>query len=402
MAITYKQGGQNIVDINTNPQVLQWHNELADQFMERDPLYKLTSEIGLGRQVTKNVKFEWGEFNKELVSFTVSDTVSATSHIVADVAGASKYLEIVADDVLYDATNDVYLIVTTTPTANEIVCKIVGATSHALITSDDAYNAGVFTRICNLKENGLLETEANLNTLSYYAKVTNEYNYCQNIELWNKIDMQLAKQPWNFTNISRLEHNRAVMLQDMIDDIERMMWFGKRSVIATAPGSYGSRGFVNFGIQTQTGSLSTFNYSNWLTFIRTKVMLENQQRHMTGFCNDYMLQFVQELVEDSAFLTLDAKGSQDSFGLEVFTLKSPTCNIDLRWCRALDEVYGTTSAVLCVTNMNKIGIRHLEDLDVTTKTMVQPTRAKFYLDNTYASLGTMLLNAGEHSMLTLT
>jgi len=398
MAITYVQGRQAKANINDDVQKLDWRGELADQFKERNPLYMLSRNIGLGVNKTDNVKFQWGEFNQEMVSITVSNSTSGAAGTgTITLTAADKFKEVLKDDIFYNAANSAYLIVTERPTSNVVKVGLVGATSIGATTVD--YTGYVMYRITNMKENGLLESEANLNTLSYYAQVTDEYNYCQNIEHWARITKQLAAQPWQFTGMTRREHQQSVMYQNFVDDIENMMFHGKRSVIASGT-KYGSRGFVNFGIQTMTGSLSTFNYSNWLTFIRTKVMLENQKKRMTGFCNDYMLQFVQELVDESAFLTLDATGKQDSFGLEIFTLRSPQCTIELRQNRTLDKMY-PSQGKLMVMNLNKIGLRHLDGMNITSEFGVQPARSKNYLDNTYASVGTMLLNAGEHSMLTL-
>lgn len=393
------------VPTNTNQDVLafDWENQLADIFLHRNPFYGLAVNSGMGNHVADTIKFLWGEYDEDTPTVTVTDTVSSTSHIVV---GASEYLFLVADDILVNMENSHYLIVTTTPTSTSVVCYQIKSdgTGLELVDTDDEFNGETFLKIGNSKQIGSFETESVLNAISYFRTVTDQYNYVQMIEHWAKIAESEYNQKWHFTNTTKWQHMQDVMYQHHTDEIERTMWVGRFGVDTAIKtnGQYFTKGFFNFsGLGSQTGSLATAKFSDFVTFMRTKVTLKNEKETFSAFANPMMIQFITKMVEDTTYLTFDGKGVTDQFGIKVHTLVTPFGNLKIRRNRALKEIWGDT-AMLSVVDLPRVGLRHLNNMNTITRKNVAPTRAHFYLAQTYSTVGFQLMNPAMHSYWKLT
>ena len=389
------------VPTNTNQGVLdfQWENQLADIFLHRNPFYGLAVNTGMGNNVSKTIKFLWGEYDEDTPTVTVTDTVSATSHIVV---GANEYKYLVKDDILVNMATGSYLMVTTTPTSTSVVCyQITDETGVLeLIDTDDEFNGLTYLKIGNSKEIGAFETESVLNAISYFRTVTDQYNYIQMIEHWAKIAESEYNQKWMFKNYTKWQHMKDVMYQHHVDEIERTMWVGRFGVDTATKtnGQYFTKGFFNFsGLGSQTGSLATAKYSDFITFMRSKATLKNDQKEQyPAFANPMMIQFIAKMADNATYLTFDGDGKTDQFGIKVHRLVTPFGDVMIKRNRALKEIWGDT-AMLALVDTDLVGLQHLENMNTITRENVAPSRAHFYLAQTYSTVGFQLMNPAMHS-----
>ena len=389
-------------------QKLFWNPKLADTFLTRNTFFSLVDKVGMGRHETFNHKYNWGEYTDAGVKIT---TTTGDANKIVD--SGTDYKSVIKNDVLYCETLDTHLLVESTPSDTSITCGKMtvsagAATELGAVLAAADYGADViYYKIGVMQEDGSLVLDSELDAISYFKEADDKSNYTQIQEDYIKISKQAAAEKWQFSGMTRREHMRAVKMAKHIDKIEKTMWHGV-SVADTnsTNGRYGSRGFFNFqSIQTQTGTMAAFDHDNFLTFCRAKVMASNEKEELDAFVNPYMLQMITRWVKDTAFLTFDAQGKTDKFGIRVFELVSPQVVLKLRQNRSLKDIY-PSKAVMAVIDLSKVGMRYLagsgENYNTSIEYDVQPTRANFFLDKIYSDIGLELHNAENHSSLVLT
>ena len=396
-----EKGTMAAYGINTNVQRLDWNPALADTFLKRNSYFTLVDKAGMGRHPCINHKFEWGEYSDAGISLTITggsaDTLTCT-------AGDADRITI--DDVLYCPTTDTWVYVNaqhadqaTTVTVDEISDD--GNVLTGQLSAAEYVSGLVYYKIGTFIENAKANTLANL---GYYKKIDNEYNYIQIQTDWVKIGKTVASEEWVFSGTTRREHLRSVQMAHHIDKIEKTMWKGVRNIISSSTGRYSSRGFFNFGVQSETGAKGAFDYKNFMDFCRSKVMLKNEKEELDAFVNPWMMQKVAEWAEATADLTFNANGEEDQFGLRIFRLVTPQVTLKLRHNRALKELFGDNAIMACV-DISKIGLRYLAANGENNNTHIDydvgPTYDDYYLDKIQSMIGVEMHNAEDHSYLLL-
>jgi len=397
--------------IGITGQKTYWNPKLAEAFLTRNTFFTLIDNAGMGRHPVYNHKFYWGEYDDGVTSVTTTSAGGATQ--ITEESGGTGYKSIVKGDILYDPTNGYHLYVSATPSSTAISVTLVDASSGAATDIDAAITNGThnatgmtYYKIGKMIEDGSIIADTDLDDISYYRDIESCYNYTQILEDWVKISRQAAAEEWEFKGITRREHARAVKLAHHIDEWEKTFWWGVRVADGDSTnGRWGTRGFFNFqSINSTTSAMSGFDFDNFMTFCREKVMLYNDKEELDGFVNPWMLQKVAEWAENTAHINFDGQGQKDKFGIRVHELTTPQCVIRLRQNRALRDVY-TTKAVMAVVDLDKVGIRYLagngNNWNTSIEYDVQPAHANFFLDKIYSDLGLEIHNANHHSYLLL-
>ena len=388
-------------------QKLFWNEKLADTFLTRNTFFSLVDKVGMGRHETYSHKINWGEYTDDVIKIT---TTTGDANKIVD--SGTDYKSVIINDVLYCETLGTYLLVEATPSTTSITCGKMtvsagAATDLSAVLAAADYASGlIYYKIGVMQEDGSLVLDSELDAISYFKEVDDKYNFTQVQEDYVKISKQAAAEKWQFTGMTRREHLRAVKMAKHIDKIEKTMWHGVRvDDTNSTNGRYGSRGFFNFqNIQPKTGTMAAFDFNNFLDFTRAQVMNKNEKETMDAFVNPYMLQMVTQWVKDTAFLTLDAQGKEDKFGIRIFELVTPQVVLKLRQNRSLKDIY-PSKAVMAVIDLSKVGLRYLagsgENYNTSMEYDVQPKRANFFLDKIYSDIGMELHNSENHSYLML-
>ncbi len=396
-----EKGPMTAQGINTNVQRLDWNPKLADTFLKRNSYFTLVDKAGLGRHPCINHKFSWGEYSDAGISLTI--TGGSADTLTCSAGDADR---ITVDDILYCPTTGTWVYVNAQPTDGATTVNVNrisdDGNSLAGTLSASEYASGlVYYKIGTFIENA---KSNNLADLGYYKKIDDQYNYIQIFTDWVKIGKTVASEEWQFKGITRQEHLRAVQLAHHIDKIEKNMWMGVRNIISSGTGRYSSRGFFNFGVQSQTGAMAAFDFNDFLTFCREKVMAKNEKEELDAFVNPYMMQKVAEWASNTAYLQFDGQGKNDQFGLRIFTLVTPQVTLRLRHNRALKELY-PNKAIMAVVDISKIGLRYLSANGENNNTHilynVGPQYDDYYLDKIQSFIGNEVHNAENHSYLLL-
>lgn len=405
------QAGQTVNIINSNLEVEDWQDHIADIALEDTTFFSLSKKGEGKEEATTNRKFNWPEYREDepVISVPLGATTASGKLTVPNTTNLQG---LVKDYILVDANGN-YLRLTDNPvvSGNNLELNLVTlgtADDDGFMTKETATTTTILDALkgTTLKKLYTSKPESNDDYNPVQRIVDNTHNYVGTFENYTQISMQKAAEIWR-GEVTQREWQTGKEGQAHARDIERAFWVSEGYNNST--NRQAMKGFLNFSnVQAKSIAKADFDFMAFIEFCELQVMAYNKKEEITGYCNPSFLTAFSNLMlnANAKFnLTYDAIGSKDPFGLNVKTIVTPHVTINLRTSAFLKGHFGQTPVLACI-DMDKTRVRYQSANGVNLNTKltkgVQPNNANYFLDKIYSVLGLQLENAECHSFLKIT
>ncbi len=382
---------------NPNLEVEDWSGKLHEIDLEGSTLYSAIVSKGLGKKSTTHRNFNWIEDKENSRKF--KPTALATNNVLTVTDEEARTL--IKDDMLWCSENGTYLRVIETPGAGATTVKV------AQVNNNDTEKHPVSAEVVNKDffKYSTAKEEGSKDGQSYVDNPEDFFNTLTTFEDFAETSLTKANESWQLTDFTQREYEKAKKLKKHKKDINYQLYIGQGYNKETRQMN---KGITNFnGLQKQTGY--AFNADNTLNFDATaydlfmynKVKKVSTAQKNTILCNNGFLLFINALVRQSTSLNFNAFGVQDSFGFNVKKLVHMLVDSDIIVDNSLNDLYPNRVTAFYL-ELNKMGIRHLQNLDTKITLGVQDNKDNVFLDKIYTiGGGLQLIHPACHTMLDL-
>ena len=396
-----------LTSMNTDVVPLYWDPILKNRFLRRNQLQSMIGRAGSVMKASSR-KFNWGDYDDRTTYLKV--VTNGTNQEIT--VSADDFAKLVINQKLWDKTNNKHYIITNKVSAGyTITLKWIDADSDELHATFPASGTWVADDELLLADNAVGEANSvsDSTKIATQKQVDDYYNYSQRLYRWVKTSKDKAAERWEFTNTTYLDHQRAVKVQELMDEVERGLWINKRAKFADSYGqNYIFNGFNNFDIQKGTGNYSDFEWANFIDFIETKTMkyYDGFEEELPCFVNNQMFTKVAEWASGTAELTLDFDGTKDKIGLRCHRLVTPHVDLMLYRNLQLNGMYSKTNeAIMNILDLNNISLMSYAgnglDFGFNIETNLQKKTDDFILDRVSYTVGPKLVKENQASQLYL-
>ncbi len=383
-------------NINLNLEKEDWSGKLWELDKKKNNLYSIIKTQGMGDHSSSHRYFNWiedVENNRRVKPTAVSGNVLTITK--------EESARLIKDDILWSGENNTYLRVTTTPisgsTSVEVV-QIVDEENESAPVSADVANKDFF-KFSSAKSEGSKDGD------SYIDNPEDYNNTMTTFEDFAEISKTKANEDWQVSGFSHREYEKTKKLLKHKQDINMQLYIGKHFDKGTRQMSKGINNFNGLQVQTgyafkQDGSLD-FTPAMFDNFIVNKVKKYSKAQSHFVSCNNHFLLYIHRLIEKNVSLMYNANGTEDKYGFSVRKLVHFLTTLTLSVDEDLNDLYPNHVAAYFF-EINKVGMRHLQNLNTSVELAVQAKKDNCILDKIYTvGGGLQLVKSQNHTMLKL-
>jgi len=418
---------QGIINYMTNHDIKleDWTNIITMITRGDTEFFNLSHEGGAKLFSTKNRKYDysiWYDEPSEIqlpASLTASNGSITLPKQTVNIGALFRDVVFNYEDVNSIASDPVYYRITGEPIVNgdNIRYNVVRLEDDENSTSGTKENAGVTA--AQIRE----DLQGKLINVLYTSKpaggednnpifweIETGFNFVQTHQHHVHIDDYTNAEAWRH-NVSPRDWQIGRMAVYHAREIEKSFWFGK--ALHDVKKRIGedrtmTRGFFNHkGVQKLATYRQDFTFYKFIDYCEQYVMAYNKNKDLIAWVNPAFLTFVVHMMDTpgaKAYMTFDANGKENTYGVNIHKLVTPHCNFELRVNNTLRDYFKSTP-IFVSTDMDKVCSRFLsgnsESLATKLSMNVQIPDANYFLDKMRSTYGFQLQAEKCHSFLKL-
>ena len=358
---------------------------------------------------TPNSQFSWKNEIYGTMTANIDITVSGSKGHLSIHSGGSGDIDTFVEGVVFSAVGDpsqLYRI--SSVSGSTVTAQKYDSSSEkfvAITSSIPAFDVVILLRLGTLAHTLTDADVVNLAVSKDPDFATNYLTLIEHFAVTNKTDAATIVVPG--ANYTERERKQLQALYEAEKAYERALWAG--SIVKDTNNSLQmSKGFVNFGVNNVTGTLSGYDWDDFNGFCRDYVTKYNNKMTLTAFANKRMLGVIGEMTRSQFNGRYDAVGKvvgDERYGMRVRKLTTDYIDLDIYENGALTDIYGSSKGILAVVDLPLVKIRYLEgngiSEDLHLDENLQSQLSRQIIDCASANIGLQLINPTMHSLLVL-
>ena len=367
---------------NTSNNPIDMANEILELEPNQSPFLVLTQKMK--KVASTNPKFEWQEDQ----SMPWLTTLSASATSAATALGVTEDIFRVGDVVRITETGEAILVTTTAAGAITATRGLGSGAGSAVgaVAAASATSAAELFIISNANAEGA---------------TLREFKYPQLASLFNYTE--IVRTPVEITGTEKAtvhyggdEHMRlrAKFGIEHARNLERMFWFGARSVQGTNQRTSG--GVTEFLTTNVTNQAGTLSLAQWNSFLKSAFRYGSERK--VAFVSPLLKSILDGFISTYTRMNNPLPASTKSWGVDMTTYASGQGVVDIVMCRAWNDStkYGKAAFIIDPANVE---YHYLRTRDTQLRQNVQAPDYDGFKDEYLTECGVKVAQEATHAFL---